>query len=206
VARDQPDPSPASTPPALPETLPLRVIRPGTVLYRAHSPAYSALYFGPDEGHRPTHRFHAPDGSFKTCFAGLSEAAAFAEGVLHGPVPTQLISRQTIELRAITELHVVAEIRALPLFGEFLMRLGATATVTHGHDYAVSQAWAKAIHDHPQGADAILYTSRHDETTFSLALFDRAREKVLEGRATRLSIGDRRTLLLLKRYGLGLTF
>jgi hypothetical protein len=195
---------PDSRTPVLPGKLPLQPIRRGTVIYRAHSPSYSALYFGPDDGRPPTHRFHSPDGGFQTCFAGLSEEAAFAEGVLHGPVPTQLISRQTLEQRAIAELHVVGPIRAVPLYGEFLMRLGATATVTHGDDYSVSQAWAKALYEHPQRLDAILYTSRHDETTFSVALFDRARAKLTEGRSIPLSIDDERTLMLLSRYGLGL--
>ena len=67
------------------------------------------------------------------------------------------------------------------------------------------QAWGKTIHDHPERLDAILYTSRHDETTFSIALFSRARHKIVEDPSTPLAVSDVRTLLLLKRYGLGLT-
>jgi len=202
---DSLEPRGKRTAPVLPEKLPLHLIQRGAVLYRAHSPSHSALYFGPSQGRPPTHRFHSPDGSFTACFAGLSEEAAFAEGVLHGPIPTQLVSQRTLEQRVITELLVISAIRAVPLYGEYLMRLGATATVTHGNDYAMSQEWARALYDHPQQPDAIVYTSRHDETTFSTALFDRARAKVREGRATPLSGHDRRTLILLSRYGLGLT-
>jgi hypothetical protein len=192
-------------PPELPGRLPIQRIAAGTVLYRAHTPPRSALFFGPNPGNPPTHRFHAPDGSFRACFAGLSESAAFAEGVLHGPVPTALVSAATLTARAIAELHVVETIRAIPLYGRYLMRLGATSTVTHGDDYAVSQGWAKAIHDHPRAPDGIFYTSRHDETTFSLALFDRAAHKLVEGSSHPLSPHDLRTLMLLDRYGLGLT-
>ena len=190
--------------PTLPAKLPTERIDRGTVLYRAHAVARSPLYFGPDAGKPPTHRFHAPDGSFQTCFLGLSEEAAFAEGVVHGPVPTQIVSRTTIESRAIAEIEVVEPIVVVPLYGRWLMRLGATASVTHGDDYALSQPWGKAIHVHPQGVDGILYTSRHDETTFSLALFDRARHKVAAGTSRPLSASDLRTLRLLDRYGLGL--
>lgn len=125
--------------------------------------------------------------------------------MLHGPVPTQIVSRATIEARSIARIHVLASLRVLPLYGEYLIRAGASAAVTHGEDYAVSQGWGMAIHEHRQGFDGILYTSRHDETTFSLALFDRASHKVAEGDSRRLSATDRRTLFLLKRYGLGLT-
>lgn len=190
--------------PRLPDRLPVRRIATGTVLHRAHTPPRPALYFGPSPGTPPTHRFHAPDGSYRTCFIGLSEAAAFAEGVLHGPVPTAIVSPATLAARSIAELHVVETIRALPLYGRHLMRLGATATVTHGDDYALSQAWGKAIHAHPQEVDGIVYTSRHDDTTFSLALFDRAAHKVAEGSSHPLWPTDLRTLLLLDRYGLGL--
>jgi len=192
-------------PPTLPGKLPVQRIRRGTVPYRAHSPSRSPIYFGPDDSRPPTHRFHAPDGGYKTCFLGRSEEAAFVEGVLHGPVPAQLVSRATIEQRAIAEIHVVETINVVPLYGEYLIRVGATAAVTHGEDYVLSQDWGKAIHDHPQRLDAILYTSRHDETTFSIALFGRARHKIVEGPSTPLVVSDVRTLLLLKRYGLGLT-
>ena len=191
-------------PPVLPEKLPVQRIRTGSVLYRAHSNTRQPLYFGPDPGDPPTHRFHAPGGSYRTCFLGRSEEAAFAEGVLHGPIPTQIVARATIEARGIAVIHVVEPIRVLPLYGEYLMRAGATAAVTHGDDYAVSQGWGKAIYDHPLAFDAILYTSRHDDSTFSLALFDRARHKVVAGASRRLSVSDLRTLLLLTRYGIGL--
>ncbi len=52
--------------------------------------------------------------------------------------------------------------------------------------------------------DGIAYTSRHDESTFSLALFDRAAHKLVEGTSHPLSATDLHTLMLLDRYGLGL--
>jgi hypothetical protein len=190
--------------PTLPEVLPVQLISAGTIVYRAHTPPFSAKYFGPEPGSEATHRFHAPDGSFLVCFIGLSEEAAFAEGVLHGPVPTGIVSPATLNARAIAELVVVNTIRALPLHGAFLLQIGATASVTHGDDYAISQEWAKAVHAHPQALDGIVYTSRHDDSTFSLAMFDRAEHSLAEGYSHPLSATDVRTLMLLDRYGLGL--
>lgn len=190
--------------PRLPAKLPIRRIAKGTVLYRAHTPPRSALFFGPAPGSAPTHRFHAPDGSYRTCFVGLTDAAAFAEGVLHGPVPTALVSPATLLARSIAALRVTHGMRLLPLYGRHLMKLGATATVTHGDDYGLSQRWSKAVHAHAQELDGIMYTSRHDDTTFSIALFDRAAHKLAEGDSHPLSPTDLRTLLLLDRYGIGL--
>jgi hypothetical protein len=190
--------------PLLPRKLPIGTVRRGTTLYRAHTPPRGPIFFGPAPGGPPTHRFHAPDGSFRTCFIGTSEAAAFAEGVLHGPVPTQLVSSATLAARAIAEIEVTSTLRLARLYGRYLLRIGATATVTHGEDYGVSQPWAAAIYQHPDGADGILYTSRHDETTFSIALFDRAAEKIVAGASRPLSASELRTLQLLARYGLGL--
>jgi len=189
--------------PRLPARLPIRRIAQGTVLHRAHAAAFRA-FLRPAAGQRT----HAPvpcsRRSYGTCFVGLTEAAAFAEGVLHGPVPTGLISPATLLARSIAELHVTQTLQMLPLYGRHLMKLGATATVTHGDDYALSQRWSKAIHAHEQNVDGIMYTSRHDDTTFSLALFDRAEHKIAEGDSHPLSPADLRTLLLLDHYGIGM--
>jgi len=191
-------------PPELPGRLPIQRIAAGTGPVSWAHPATLGTVLRPEPRQAAHAGFHAPDASFRTCFAGLNQEAAFAEGVLYGPVPTALVSSATLVARSIAELHVAETIRALPLYGCYLMPLGATSTVTHGDDYAVSQEWAKATHDHSQAPDGILYTSRHDERTFSLALFERAAHKLVEGGSYALSPTDLRTLMLLD-YGLGLT-
>lgn len=96
------------------------------------------------------------------------------------------------------------EIRSAALYGQHMIGIGATAAVTHGNSYVLSQAWAKAIHDHPQRLDGIVYTCRHDDSAYALALFERATSKLQAGAIHRLSGRDLRTLRLLERYGLGL--
>jgi hypothetical protein len=66
----------AVAPPELPDDLPVSDIAASTVLCRAHDRSFGALYFAPHPGDPPTHRFHSPNGSFATCFLGLSDDSA----------------------------------------------------------------------------------------------------------------------------------
>lgn len=63
--------------------LPTHTVAAGEILHRAHAADRPVFFFGPEAGSPPTQRFHAPDGSFKVCFFGLDERAAFVEGVIH---------------------------------------------------------------------------------------------------------------------------
>ena len=40
--------------------------------------------------------------------------------------------------------------------------------------YSISQAYSRAIHEHPAHADCIRYPARHDTQQVSVALFERA--------------------------------
>ena len=51
-----------------------------------------------------------------------------------------------------------------------LVRIGADARLFSGA-YEISRLWSKALHDHPAGADGLLYPSRLDPTRHSIALF-----------------------------------
>jgi hypothetical protein len=50
--------------------------------------------------------------------------------------------------------------------------VGATSASCTG-DYAVSRAWAAALHEHPDWVDGIRYRARHDDDGFAIALFNR---------------------------------
>jgi hypothetical protein len=187
----------------LPATLPTEDLPAGTILYRAHyTDAPGPIFFGPAPGEEPTHRFHAPDGSFRVCFLGCSPEAAFAEGVLHGPVPSRLISEATLSARAMTDIHVLEPITLLELYGENLIGLGTTATLIHGESYAEPQHAALLIHQHTAAVDGIRYTARHNDRTFAVALFERAAAKINAGPGRRLSGYDPETLRLIEHYRL----
>lgn len=54
-------------------------------------------------------------------------------------------------------------------------RLSADARLMSG-DIGVSQAWSRALWDHPIGADGLYYRLRHDPARCGCAIFDRARK------------------------------
>ncbi|HET6764968.1 MAG TPA: RES family NAD+ phosphorylase [Longimicrobiaceae bacterium] len=175
------------------------------MLYRAHGVEYGAIFFGPAPGDAPRFRFDAPDGSYRVMYLGLTDEAAFIEGVIHSAVPRRIIAERTLAQRAISSVHVLHEVRVARLYGKYLVRNGADGGVVHGGDYSgVSRPWSKAIHAHADGVDGILYSARHDDSVQALALFDRAASKVAPGARHVLSGSDLLTLRLLDRYGLAL--
>jgi len=59
-----------------------------------------------------------------------------------------------------------------------LAQLGVDQRLTAGNDYAISMEWSEAIHeDHPI-VDGIIYASRHDNLSYSVALFERSKHKM----------------------------
>jgi hypothetical protein len=104
--------------------------------------------------------------------------------------------------RSLAEVFVTRDLRLAAMSGRGLARMGATAAVCSG-PYAASQAWAAALHAHPDRVDGIRYRARHDDDGFSLAVFDRAAD-TLEERGTQPLAGLRMTETLgglLDRYG-----
>ena len=93
----------------------------------------------------------------------------------------------------------------IPLHGSGLAQLGVTAEAASGGRYDTSRRWSRALWDHPDRPDGIVYRSRHDDSAFSIALYDRARNR-LRLASDRSLIEDLDLLSgLLKRYKLGLT-
>lgn len=164
--------------------LPLATLEPGTVLVRVHWPD-RALFFGPRTGDRPRHRFDDPDGQFGVCYLAASIAGAFVETFLReGREP--LIAERELRMRQLSRIRVTAALRVVECHGRGLSRLGTTSAVASGA-YSRSRAWSGALHRHPSAPDGIRYRSRHDDSEFCLALFDRA--------ASRLQVDDTIALL-----------
>jgi hypothetical protein len=120
-------------------------------------------------------------------------------------VPRRVFSEASLAGRAIATVRIEENIRAVRLYGKYLIGNGADAAVVHGDDYqGLSQPWSKAVHDHADQVDGILYTARHDDSVLALALFERAAHKIRAGVSQPLSGTDLRTLRILDRYGIGL--
>jgi hypothetical protein len=138
------------------------------------------------------------------CYLAEEPQVAFAETFLREP-DTTLIEESALSPRAVAEVEVGRELRLVALHGAGLRRLGATSTVCTG-PYAVSRAWALALHGHSSRPDGIRYRARHDDDGFAIALFDRAADSILVTQTTGLVSVELRSALAgwLDRYGMGL--
>lgn len=190
--------------PALPKRLPVRTVRAGTHWRRIHTQGRNALWFGPRSGHLPLHRFDDPAGQFRVCYLGTNFEVCFAETFLRNP-PVRLLALDDLSARNIATVELRRDLRLAPVHGSNLARLGATAELASGGDYEISQLWSRALWEHDDQPDGILYRSRHDDSSFCVALYDRAKDGVAVVQEYSLAGNPQRLARVLRRYGLGLT-
>jgi hypothetical protein len=194
---------------ALPKRLPLRRVRVGSCLMRIyapriHTPPRNALWFGPAPGRLPIHRFDDPDGRFRVCYLATTVEVCFAETFLRNP-PVRILSLEDLGRRSIATVEVRRELRLVPIQGPGLVRLGVTAELASGGDYGYSQLWSRALWEHPNKPDGILYRSRHDDSALCAAVFNRAKNSLAVIRDESLTKDTQQLARLLKRYGVVLT-
>lgn len=204
------DPADEPGPPPLPprdlkrRKLPIHVVPAMTDLYRIHPANRASLFYGPAPGQPPRGRWDAPGGEFGVCYMAEASYAAFAECFLRDP-GVMVLEMDDLRERALALLRPWRELRLVAMHGAGLHAVGATAASCTG-PYAVSRAWAGALHGHPEKPDGIRYRARHDDDGFAIALFDRARADLHEAGGAPLD--DPRCVGHLAgfvdRYGVGL--
>ena len=171
---------------------------------RIHAEARNALWFGPGSGRQPIHRFDDPAGRFRVCYFGTTVEVCFAETFLRNP-PVRILALDDLAGRSIATVEVRRDLRLVPIHGSSLARLGVTAELASGGGYEHSQLWSRALWEHRDQPDGIVYRSCHDDSALCVAVYDRARDglAILEDHSP---TDDPQQLAgLLKRYGLGLT-
>lgn len=201
---DEPGPPPLPPRDLKKRPLPIHVVPAMEALYRVHPVNRASLFFGPVKGDPPRGRWDAPDGSFGVCYMAEQAYAAFAECFLREP-GVMALELDDLKDRGLALLRPWRDLRLVAMHGAGLHAVGATAACCMG-SYAVSRAWAAALHRHPDKPDGIRYRARHDDDGFAIALFDRARRDVHETGGAALD--DERAashlLAFLERYGVGL--
>ena len=190
--------------PTLPKRLPLTRERVGIRWMRIHAQARNALWFGPGSGRQPIHRFDDPVGRFRVCYLGTTLEVCFAETFLRNP-PVMILALDDLAGRSIATVEVRRDLRLVPIHGSSLARLGVTAELASGGDYESSQLWSRALWEHSEQPDGILYRSRHDDSAFCVAVYDRAKDGLAIVRDDFLAEDPQLLARLLGRYGLGLT-
>jgi len=117
----------------------------------------------------------------------------------------RILGLDDLSARSIATIDVRRELSLVPLHGPSLARLGVTAELASGSDYAVSQAWSRAIWEHSDGPDGLIYRSRHDDSGLSIAAYDRAKDSLAVVAEHALDEDSKLLARLLVRYGVALT-
>ncbi|HMC62074.1 MAG TPA: RES family NAD+ phosphorylase [Candidatus Solibacter sp.] len=190
--------------PVLPKGLPLNRARPGTRWMRIHARSRNGLWFGPGSGVAPVHRFDDPDGRFRVCYLGTAVEVCFAETFLRNP-PIRILALDDLAERFIATIEVRRELRLVPIHGPGLAKLGATAELASGSGYAASRLWSRALWEHADRPDGILYRSRQDDSALCVALYDRAGDGLAVVQDTPLTADSQMLARLLRRYAVALT-
>ena len=171
-------------PPAPPSNLstrrlPIQRVPAGTGLFRIHKSANGAKYFG----RSASWRFDDPFSTYGTLYGGLIPRVAFAEVLLRSA--GSLVALSELAIRSLCSFTALRTINLVPLHGRYLATLGANASVTSG-SYSVAQQWSRALHDHPEQPDGIVYRATRDNDEFAFVIFERAAAAIDGGSSTEL--------------------
>jgi hypothetical protein len=137
--------------------------------------------------HTSLYRFDAPDGSFGVLYAAFDLETAFVESIVRDHphrLPADellLIDYATLESRQVVTFKEGIAARSLcvaKLYEEGLSAVRTDNQISTVDDYATTQLWGKAFHEHPQKIDGIAYMSRFMGSRRSVVLFDRARDVI----------------------------
>jgi len=161
------------------------VIPAGSAIVRVHHQAYSPLWFGPQPGVPPQHRFDAPNGEYRTLYCAARLAGAFVESVLRRP--GRIVSRAYLEERVWSELTVRRTLRLAKLRDEGLHWHGTDAAISASHDYTVPRRLAVALYTAFPDIDGVTYRARHNNGEVCYALFDRVSTDLLPGAPQRFA-------------------
>jgi hypothetical protein len=165
---------PPSAPPPLPETLPRARVTEALLLRICRS-----AYAEAEPGFRAAgvYRFDDPDCSFGTCYLARDFKTCFFETIVRNK--SLNIAKSEYNSRSVVSLLLdVNKLRLVQLHGDGAQRLRLDLADLVGADYGFTQALSKAIYNHRQQPDGLVYRSRYDDDALAIVLFERARPRV----------------------------
>ncbi len=182
-------------PPSYLQEIELPIVVKSGVFYRINSccnsegkPYNTALYFGKS----CTGRWNDPLNEYGVLYVGADAHVAFIEvyGRIEDRRETRRQEQERLNLGRLTvtteelskkflvEITSSSELRFVEVDGSFFARLCVDANLVSGsHD--ISRSWARAFYEHPAKVDGICYRSRHDNSRFCYAIFDRVTKDTL---------------------------
>lgn len=152
-----------------------------SLLFRVSSHKSGEPYFGRSCANRFDDPGKVASKRFGTCYMGFSLTVAFAESVLHDLEPTkgQFALPETEITRRFALTFNGPDLRLANLTGTALLALNGNGELSGTSDYALSQAWAKAVFAHPANVDGFIYMSRRVTNSLAVVLFERTQSSPL---------------------------
>jgi hypothetical protein len=148
-------------------------------LYRISKYDSGEPYFGRSAGNRFDDHSRPPSKRFGTCYLGLSLQVAIAETVLHDLMPEG--GHFVVPPDELESKHVVrfqgGTLKLAKLTGTALKRIVGSSEISTIFPYDLPQAWAVALHAHPEKIDGLLYMSKQVNDEQAVVIFNRARRK-----------------------------
>ena len=148
-------------------------------LYRISKYDSGEPYFGRSAGNRFDDHSRPPSKRFGTCYLGLSLQVAIAETVLHDLMPEG--GHFVVPPDELESKHVVrfqgGTLKLAKLTGTALKRIVGSSEISTIFPYDLPQAWAMALHAHPEKIDGLLYMSKQVNDEQAVVIFNRARRK-----------------------------
>jgi len=156
-------------------------------LFRIHPSTKACLYFGKD-GYG---RFDDPLKKYGVLYTALKPEAAFAEVFLR-LLSLMLILESDLRVRALSQI-ICKTVACVDLTGPGLRRLSCDNRISTEMPYRGAGHWSRALFEHPQQPQGIIYLSRHNPQFKCVALFDRCHRHLKLKSTESLLAGRRRT-------------
>lgn len=151
-------------------TIPLPIRSWSAPLYRVCKVHRDPLYYGKDADNR----FDDPRQEYGVMYTADTPEGAFLEVCVRERPTGNLVVLSYFEKRKLTEVSLSSPLRLVDVTGPGLSLLGLDNRLTTTGSYRVAQRWSRALWNHADCPDGILYCSRFNPSLRSIALFDRA--------------------------------
>ena len=184
---------PAALPPAdfASARLRLHTVRPGQTFGRIYMAGFpDPLGYGKSRSRFSDPRRRKADNRFGVLYLGETLAVCFLEAVLRdrkdGVAGELVLEERELEDRRYVEVETISSLRLVDLRENNAVAMGVPSEVLRGVKQQLGRAWSVAFHDHPNGADGIIYPSRLNGHV-NLAVYGRAVGKLRPIRLRRLA-------------------
>ena len=152
-----------------------------SLLYRVSTHDTGEPYFGRSRGNRFDDPTAKKANRFGTCYLGLNLTVAIAESLLHDAEPEN--GRFKVPVSEVDARYVFRfsgpDLRLANLTGTSLLLLNGSGEISGTTNYTLTHKWARAVYDHPELVDGLLYMSRRVNDSLAVVLFERDPKKPL---------------------------